>query len=100
MLAAGRLIVDTDLPKADPAREPFEEAVALRHLAQRKRGARREQPEIARVLRDFVTRAPIAQRVERPAAKPAQRRLVPTMRLGGVDPAVAAIEPVRDQPLD
>ena len=100
MQALVRLIVDADLLEADPARQPLEEAVALRHLPQRKRGARREQAEVAGILRNLVARTPVEQRVERPAAEPAQRGLVLAMRLRGVDDVVAVLLPVAHQRLD
>ena len=50
MLALGRLVVDPQLPKADPARQSLEEAVALRQPAQRIGRARRQEPEIAGVV--------------------------------------------------
>ena len=48
----GRLVVDPHLAKADPARQALEETVALRQLPQRRRGARRQQAEVAGVLRN------------------------------------------------
>ncbi len=100
MQALGRLVIDADLLEADPARQALEEAVALRHLAQRLRGARREQAEIAGIFGDLVARAPVEQRVERLAGEPAQRGLVLAVGLRGVDDVVAAIEPVADQRFD
>ena len=96
MRALGRFVIDADLAKADPAREPLEEAVALRHLAQRGGRARREQAEVAGVLGDLVARAPVDQRVERlPPGAAAQTRS--RVRLGGVDHVVAVIEPMPDE---
>ena len=98
--ARRRLVVDADLAKADPARQPLEETVALGKLAQRSRGARRQQAEVAGILRDFLPRAPIDQRVEAVHGDAAQQRFVVAMRLGGIDHVVAAIEPMADQLLD
>ena len=56
--ALGRLVVDADLLEADPARQTLEEAVALRQAAQRIGGARRQQPEVAGVLREFSAARP------------------------------------------
>ena len=98
--ALRRLVVDALLPKADPARQSLEEAIALRQAAHRIRGARREQAEIAGVLGDLVARAPVEQRVECLAAEAAQRGLVLAMRLGGVDDVVAVVLPVAHQRLD
>ena len=42
MDAFRRLVVDPDLAKSDPARESFEEPVALGKLSERRGGARRE----------------------------------------------------------
>ena len=98
--ARRRLVVDAHLAEADPARQAFEEAVALRHLAQRRGRARRQQAEVAGVFRDLLALAPVDQRVEPVHANAAQARLVLAMRLGGVDDVVAVIEPVRDQRLD
>ena len=98
--ALGRLVVDAHLPEADPARQPLEEAVALRQLAQRRRRARRQQAEIAGILRDLLPRAPVDQAVEHLHAEPAQPRLALAVRLGGVDDVVAVIEPMADQRVD
>ena len=68
-VALGRLVVDADLAEADPARQALEEAVALRHLPQRRGRARRQQAEVAGILRNFVARAPVEQRVERRARR-------------------------------
>ena len=97
---SGRFVVDAHLAEADPARQALEEAVALRHLPQRRRRARRQQAEIAGVLGDFLPRAQIDQRVEPVHADAAQPRLVLAVRLGGIDHVVAVIEPARDQRVD
>ena len=94
--ALRRLVVDPDLPEADPAREPLEEAVALGQLPQRRGGARREQAEVAGVLGDLLPRAPVDQAVEHLHALAPQPGLVLAMRLGGVDHVVAVIEPMAD----
>ena len=98
--ALGRLVVDAQLAKADPAREPLEEAVALGKPAQRRGGARGEQPEVAGVLRNFLPRSPIDQRIEGLHAEPPERGFVLAMRLRGEDDVVAVVEPVADQCLD
>jgi hypothetical protein len=64
MGAGRRFVVDADLAKADPARQPLEKAIALGKLPQRGRGPRRQQAEIAGVRRYFLPRAPIDQCVE------------------------------------
>src|SRR5262249_16811143 len=76
------------------------EAIALRQLPQRRCRARREQAEVAGILRDLLPRAPVDQRIERLDAEPMQPRLVLAVRLGGVDDIEAAIEPMADQRLD
>ena len=75
MRAGGGFVVDADLAEADPARQPLEEAVALGKLPQRRRGARRQQAEVAGIFRDFLPRAPIDQRVEAVHGKAAQERI-------------------------
>ena len=100
MRALGRLVVDADLLEADPARQAFEEAVALRQAAQRLGRARRQQAEVAGVLGDFLPGAPVDQVVERLHAGAAQQRLAAAMRLRGVDDVIAVIEPMADQRLD
>jgi hypothetical protein len=48
---AGRgFVVDTDLAETDPAGEALEEAIAFGKLAQRRRGARRQQAEVAGIF--------------------------------------------------
>ena len=100
MRARRGLVIDADLAEADPAREALEEAVALGQLPQRRRGARRQQAEIAGVFRNFLPRAPVDQRVEAMHRKTAQRRFVVAMGLGGIDDVIAVIDPVPDQLLD
>ncbi len=100
MLALGRLVIDPQLAEADPGRETLEEAVALGQLAERRGRARREQAEIAGVLRDLLPRAPVDQGVEAFSAQAPQRRLVGAAGLGGVDDVVALVEPMADQPAD
>src|SRR5437773_10701797 len=97
MPAGGRLVVDAQLAEADPAGEALEEAVALGELTQRGGGARRQQAEVAGVLRDFVARAPVDDGIESAHRQPAQPRLVLAVSLGGVDNVIAAIEPMPDQ---
>ena len=58
MRARRRLVVDADLAEADPARQPLEEAVALGKLPQRRRGARRQQAEVAGILAGFSAARP------------------------------------------
>ena len=96
----GRFVVDADLAEADPARQPLEEAVALGKLPQRGRGARRQQAEVAGILRDLLPRAPVDQRVEAVHREPPQQRFIVAMGLGGIDHVIAAIDPVADQLLD
>ena len=100
MLARRRFVVDADLAEADPARHPFEKAIALRHLPQRRRSTRRQQAEITGVFRNFVARSPIDQCVEPSNARPAQPGLIFAVHLCSVDDVVAVIEPARDQRLD
>src|SRR5262249_39946371 len=100
MTAGSGLVVDAQLAEADPTRQAFEEAVALGQLPQRGGGARREQAEVAGVLRNLVARAPVDDGVEAAHRQPAQPGLVLTMRLGGVNDVVAAIEPMPDQRFD
>src|SRR5262249_42905120 len=91
------LVVDAELAEPDPTGEALKEAIALRHPAQRRGGARRQQAEIAGVLRDFLTCAPIDERIKALDGEAQQRRLVFPMCLGGIDDVVTAIEPVCDQ---
>ncbi len=100
MDALCRLVVDPHLAKADPAREALEEAVALGQLPQRRGGARRQQAEVAGILRYLLARAPVDQAVEQLHAEAAAQRLALAVRLGGVDDVVAVIEPVPDQLID
>ena len=67
---------------------------------QRFGGARRQQPEVASVLGDFLMRTPVDQVVERADAPAPQQRLAAAASLGGVDHVVAVIEPVTDQLVD
>src|SRR5215475_753093 len=97
MPARGRLVVDAQLAEADPAGEAFEEAVALRQLTQCGSGPRRQQAEVAGILRNLMARAPIDDGIESAHRQPAQPRLVLTMSLGGVDHVITAIEPMPDQ---
>src|SRR5580700_5597905 len=94
------MIVDADLSKADPARKSLEETIALRKPPQRIGRARREQPEIAGILRDLGVGPPIEEQIKALDQKPPRRRLVLPMRFGGVDHVEAVIEPMTDQPLD
>ena len=64
MGARRRFVVDADLAEADPGGEALEETIALGKLAQRRRGARRQQAEVAGIFGDFLPRAPIDQCVE------------------------------------
>ena len=100
MRAGCGLVVDADLAETDPARQPLEEPIALGKLPQRRRGARRQQAEVAGVFRNFLPRPPIDQCVEAMHGKPPQQRLVVAMSLGGIDHVVAALDPMFDQLLD
>ncbi len=59
-----RIVVDPKLAKADPRRQSLEEAIALRQPPQGRRGARRQQPKVASVRRDFLAGAPVDQGIE------------------------------------
>src|SRR5207247_11234873 len=89
MRAGRRLAIDADLAKSDPARETLEEAVALGQLLERRGGARREQAEVAGVLRNFLTRAPVDDRVETFHRGPPQPWFVFAVGLGGEHDVVA-----------
>src|SRR5262245_58661099 len=93
----GGLVIDADLAEADPAREPFEKAVALWQLPQRGYRAGRQQAEVAGILRDLLPRAPIDQRVEAVHGEPPRQWFVVAMRFGGIDHVIAAIDPVVDE---
>ena len=97
MDALGRLVVDPDLAKSDPTREPLEEPIALGELLERCGCARRQQAEVACISRNFLPRSPVDQRVKDLDAGPAQPRLVSTVRLGRVDHVIAVVEPMRDE---
>src|SRR5437667_6893441 len=97
MLAYCRLVVDSYLAKTDPARQPFEETIAFRHLAQGCRRACRQQAEIAGIFGNFVTRPPIQERIERANAGSPQPGFVLAVRLGSVDHVVTVIEPACNQ---
>src|SRR3954454_1856913 len=97
MRAFRRIVVDADLAKADPARQPLEEAVALWHLPQGRRRARREQAEVAGVFRDFLPRAPIDDLVKGMHGDAPRDRLGRAIRLGGIDDVIAVLEPVAHQ---
>src|SRR5262252_7511108 len=96
MSAFVRLVRDTNLAKADPTRQPLEEAIALRQLTQSGCSPRRQEAEIASILRDLGADAPVDQGVERLDPKPPQPRLVLAMRLGGVDDVVS-VQPVSNK---
>ena len=100
MRARLRLVIDPDLAEADPARQALEEAVALRQLPQGRGGARRQQPEIAGVLGDFLPGAPIDQRVEAAHRGAPRPGFVIAMGLGGVDHVIAIDQPMLHQLLD
>ena len=100
MPARGRLVVDAQLPEADPAGETLEETVALGELTQRGGSTRREQAEVAGILRDLVARAPVDDVLETAQRQPAQPGLVLAVGLGGVDHVIAVIEPMPDQRFD
>ena len=98
--ARRRLVIDAQLAKADPARQPLEEAVALRELAQRGRRPRRQQAEVAGIFRDLRARAPIEQQIKRFHRDAAAQRFIVAIGLGGVDHVVAVIEPMANQLFD
>src|SRR5215510_7530419 len=100
MLAHGRFVVDPNLAKTNPARKALEEAIALRHLAQRGSRARRQQAEIAGVFWNFVTCAPVQERIERAYAQPPEPGFVLAMSFGRVDDVIPVIEPARDERID
>ena len=100
MGAGGGFVVDADLAKTDPARQPLEEAIALGKLPKGSCCARRQQAEVAGILRDFLPRAPIDQRVEAAHGRPTQEGFVVAIRLGGIDHVETAFDPVADQLLD
>ena len=100
MGAGRRFVADADLAEADPARQPLEKAIALGKLAQRGRGPRRQQAEVAGIFRDFLPRAVIDQCVEAMHGDAPQPRFIVAVRLGGIDHIEAAFDPVADQLLD
>src|SRR3984957_21153111 len=100
MGALRRLVVDPDLAETDPARQTLEEPVALGQLLEGGGGARGEQAEIARVLRNLLPRSPIDQQIEGFDRKAEKPRLVLAIGLCGEDDIVALIEPMADQRLD
>src|SRR4029077_16373392 len=79
------LVVNPHLAKADPARQPFEKAVALRQLTQRAGRARRQQAEVAGIFRNLGPRTPIEEEIKTLHRDAADQRLVGAMRLGGID---------------
>src|ERR1700730_7844927 len=100
MDALRRLVVDPDLPEANPAGETLEEAIALGELFQRRGRARREQAEVARVLWNLLPGAPVDEHIERFNAETAKPRLSFAMSLGGINHIVAVVEPMTDELLD
>ena len=100
MRARRGLVVDADLAETDPARQALEEAIALGKLPQRRRGARRQQAEVAGIFGDFLPRAPVDQRVEAVHGQTPQERFIVAMGLGGIDHIIAVLDPVADQLLD
>src|SRR4051812_27559116 len=97
MSARRGFVVNPDLAKADPACQPLEEAVALGKLPQSRDGTRRKQAEVAGILRDFLPRPPIDQRVEAVHRKTPQQGFMVAMCLRGIDHVVAAIDPMTDE---
>jgi hypothetical protein len=95
-----RLIVDARLTKPDPARKPLEEPIAFRHLPKRVCGARRQEPEVAGVFRNFVARPPIQQGIKRMNAGSPQPGFILAMSLCRIDHVVTIIEPTRHQRVD
>ncbi len=100
MFARRRFIVDAELAEADPGRQSLEEPVALRKVAQRRRGTRRQQTEVAGIFRDLLPRAPVDQRIEAAHGLAAQEGLVVAMGFGGIDDVIAFDDPVPHQLFD
>src|SRR6202521_1917211 len=82
-----RFVGHAYLAEPDPARKAFEEAVAFRQRTQRRSCPRRQQAEVARVLRYGVARAEIEQAIEQSDREPAGGALALAVGFGPIDHA-------------